>query len=159
MRRKWCRRRLDTLSIKPRQRAGEKGVMFKLVKSKYYSKKSELHGLQCQKRCVSVSGEPAQKEQESFSFLPILRRKWFVATLLSRNLNQNTLNFVSVVHIKGSWKVFSQFTCTFEKISSASHFPGFSLVRKSFFWPRSDKSFCKLSQKSEVLIVNLEHFF
>ena len=63
------------LSIKPRQRAGEKGVMFKLVKSKYYSKKSELHGLQCQQRCVSVSGEPAQKEQESFSSLPILRRK------------------------------------------------------------------------------------
>ena len=27
MRRKWCRRRLDKLSIKPRQRAGEKGVM------------------------------------------------------------------------------------------------------------------------------------
>ena len=33
MRRKWCRRRLVMLSIMPRQRAGEKGVMFKLVKS------------------------------------------------------------------------------------------------------------------------------
>ena len=33
MRRKWCRRRLDMLSIKPRQTAGEKGVMIKLVKS------------------------------------------------------------------------------------------------------------------------------
>ena len=26
MRRKWCRRRLDMLSIKPRQRTGEKGA-------------------------------------------------------------------------------------------------------------------------------------
>ena len=52
-------------------------------------------------RTVSVSGEPAQKEQESVSFLPILRRKSFVATLLCRNLNWNTLNFVSVVHRKG----------------------------------------------------------
>ena len=81
------------LSIMPRQRAGEKGLMFKLVKSS----SSEVHcetlfqkvvvDLQCQKRCVSVSGEPAQKEQESVSFLPILRRKSFVATLLCRNLN------------------------------------------------------------------------
>ena len=57
------------LSIKPRQRAGEKGVMFKLVKSS----SSEVHceklfqkvsvDLQCQKRCLSVSGESAQKEQ------------------------------------------------------------------------------------------------
>ena len=61
------------LSIKPRQRAGEKGVMFKLVKSS----SSEVHcetlfqkigvDLKCQKRCVSVSGEPVHKEQESVS--------------------------------------------------------------------------------------------
>ena len=129
MRRKWCRRRLDMLSIKPRQGAAEKGVMLKLVKSS----SSEVHcetlpqkvwaDLQCQKRCASVSGEPAQKGQESVSFLPILRRKSFVATFLSRNLNWNTLNSVSVVHRKGGWKVFSQFTCTFDNRSSASHFP------------------------------------
>ena len=81
------------LSIKPRQRAGEKGVIFKLVKSS----SSEVHcetlfqkvrvDPQCQKRCVSVSGESAQKELEAVSFLPILRRKSFVATLLCRNLN------------------------------------------------------------------------
>ena len=81
------------LSIKPRQRAGEKDVMFKLVKSssseihcEHYSKKSELI-YSATKRCVSVSGESAQKEQESVSFFPILRRKTFVATLLSGIFN------------------------------------------------------------------------
>ena len=97
MRRKWCRRRLDMLSIKPRQRAGEEGVMFKLVKSS----SSEVHcetlfqkvwvDLQCQKRCVSVSGEPAQKEQESVSFLPILSLRILQLALLCY-VNNNTLS-------------------------------------------------------------------
>ena len=43
MRRKWCRRRLDMLSIRPRQRAGEKGLMFKLVTSSC----SEVHCETC----------------------------------------------------------------------------------------------------------------
>ena len=160
------------LSIKPRQRAGKKGVKFKLVKSKF----SEAHcerlfqnfwvDLQCRKRYVSVSGEPAQKEQESASFLPILRRKSFVATLLCHNLIYwNTLNFVSVVHRKVTG-IFPVHLYIWKNIFSKP-LSGFSLVRKSIFWPKSDKSFCKLSQKrtgcrqlfqgSEVWF--LEHFF
>ena len=44
------------LSIKPRQRAGEKGVIFKLVKSS----SSEVHCETSYQRCVSVSGESAR---------------------------------------------------------------------------------------------------
>ena len=140
------------LSIKPRQRASEKRVMFKFVKSRF----SEFHcerlfqkvwvDLQSQKRCVSVSGEPVKKEQEAVSFLPILRRKSFVTTFLCRNLNLKTFNFVSVVHRKGSWQVVSQFVHLKKYLQDATFF-GFSLVRKSFFWPKSDKSFCRLSRK------------
>ena len=59
--------------------------------------------LQSQKRCISVSVESAQKEHESVSFLPILRRKSFVTILLCRNLNWNALYFVSIVYKNGSW--------------------------------------------------------
>ena len=71
--------------------------MFKLVKSRF----SEVHcetlfqkdwvDLQCQKRCVSVSGEQAQKEQESVSFLPILSLRILQLVLLCY-VNNNTLS-------------------------------------------------------------------
>ena len=59
------------LSIKPRQRAGEKGVIFRLVKStlrrstaKHYSKKSELI---CNAKKVSL-GNQRKKNRSLFPF-------------------------------------------------------------------------------------------
>ena len=59
--------------------------------------------LKFQKRCVLPLGNQRKRNTRVFpQFLPILRMKSFVAILLCRNLNSNTLNFVSVVHRNGS---------------------------------------------------------
>ena len=44
-----------------------------------------------------VSVVSPQKEQESTCLMPILKRASFVAIRLRRNLNWNTLSFVSLV--------------------------------------------------------------
>jgi len=96
----WLGWGLDILSIKPRQKAGEKGVIF--ARSRF----SDIHcealfqkvwvDLQSQKNAQGYLGNQHKKENEYvlLSFLPILRRKSFVAILLCRNLNWNNLSFL-----------------------------------------------------------------
>ena len=100
------------------------------------------------KKCVLPLGNQRKRNTSVFpQFLPILRRKSFVAILLCRNLNSNTLNFVSVVHRNGSWWVFSRFTWLYIRKN---------IFRKprslAFHWRRSLSFendliiFCKLSR-------------
>ena len=93
------------LSIRPKQRAGEKETSFVSVRfweihCKVFFQKNWLY-LQFQNRWTRVSVVLSQKEQESTYLMPILWRKSLVAIRLWRNLNWKTLSFVSVVHRNG----------------------------------------------------------
>ena len=69
--------------MKPKQKAGQKEVMF--VRLRFSEVQCEILfqkiwvNLQFQKSWVSVSMESAQREHESVSFLPILKRNSLVA--------------------------------------------------------------------------------
>ena len=125
MRSRWCRSLLDTVSANPRHKKGEnteplRFTIFWDIHSSNFYQKSWLC-LQFQKRWNKVSVVSSQKEQESTCFMPILQRKSFVAIRLCRNLNWNTLSFVSLVQRNG--RQFRQLTVEFLTMSfSESHF-------------------------------------
>ena len=101
----WCRRTFDTFSTKPRHKKGEKAeslrfTIFWDIHSINFFQKAWVCW-QFQNRWTKVPAVSPQKEQESTCFMPILQRKSFVAIRLCRNLNWNTLSFVSLVQRNG----------------------------------------------------------
>ena len=99
IKRNWCRSKLDCQTCQSSR--GKELVRREWCSSDQdfqrstakHSKKSEL--IYSPKRCLSVSGESAQKEQGCVSVLPILRSKSFVAILLCKKfkLKNSQLSF------------------------------------------------------------------